>query len=412
MLNIAPVRRALIPVDTAAAQRISAPNYDEFQGDHEIWEQIVRRPECVLRITMPHCNADSPQAMLDEGSAAALALAAQKMGELKDSALTRVVENVLWVVEIVDPLRPVRQIGLGAMARVDDIRTQATPAGAIIRNEGVRPAKARGRAELIRATRSFIGTVNNAVEDTQLSINDALVRYADGRPFDFAAHDEHRNRHLVWLVHEQAEQDTFTALFAAEPCAFVADGNHRSAAAAMLDEEYFLAVFFPAATMGLAPYNRLVRAEPRSLDDLCKELAKAFEVQVLDVSGGFQPREIHDIGLYAGGRWLRLRARPTAWEPSDAVQQIDADIVQRHLFDAVFGIADPRDERLNFVGGDRDAAYLQARVDARDYDYAVTLAPVQMGQFIDVCRQNRIMPPKSTWFQPKIRSGLVMALLD
>ena len=111
------------------------------------------------------------------------------------------------------------------------------------------------------------------------------------------------------------------------------------------------------------------------------------------------------------GGWLKLSPRAGAYDASNAAQAIDSDIVQRHIFAGILGIEDPRAKELTFVGGNRDAAYLKSEVDAGRHDLAVTLAPVTIDQFIDVCRQNRIMPPKSTWFQPKIRSGLVMALL-
>ena len=106
---------------------------------------------------------------------------------------------------------------------------------------------------------------------------------------------------------------------------------------------------------------------------------------------------------------MKLVPRASAFDPANAAESIDSDIVQRHLFSAVLGIDDPRAKELTFVGGNRDAAYLKAQVDAGHHDLAITLAPVTIEQFIDVCRQNRMMPPKSTWFQPKIRSGLVMA---
>ena len=140
-----------------------------------------------------------------------------------------------------------------------------------------------------------------------------------------------------------------------------------------------------------------------SLEDL-------FEIEELTVAD-YQPGEIHEIGIYIEGMWLKLVPRESAFDASNAAESIDSDIVQRHLFAGVLGIQDPRAKELTFVGGNRDAVYLREQVDAGHHELAVTLAPVTIDQFIEVCRQNRIMPPKSTWFQPKIRSGLVMALL-
>ncbi|RMH14947.1 MAG: DUF1015 family protein, partial [Gemmatimonadetes bacterium] len=254
------MRRALVPVDSDAAVQVSAPNYDEFQGDEEIFETIRARPLSVLRVTMAHCDVPDAASIGEGDSPEALQRAAHTMRALAKDPATRVLEDVVWVYEIVDPSRPgVRQIGLGGMARTDQIRTPQRPDAPIIRNEGVREAKARGRADLIEATRAIIGTVNNAVDDDDRSFHRALLAYADAHAPDLEVEDERGNTHRVWLVPQGEAARTLIARLEAEPVAYVADGNHRSAAAAMLGHEHFLAVFFPAHTMGIRPYNRLVR---------------------------------------------------------------------------------------------------------------------------------------------------------
>ena len=210
---------------------------------------------------------------------------------------------------------------------------------------------------------------------------------------------------------ESVRIEALRALLADEPRAYVADGNHRSAAAAMLGLEGYLAVFFPAATMGLAPYNRLVEGPRLPTDELLPLLRESFRVEALPGARAFQPSVTHEIGLYAEGAWHRLTPLPSSFDADSAVETVDADIVQRRFFAEVLGIMDARDPRLTFVGGNRDALYLEERVDGGGFAYAVTLAPVTMEQFVAVCRQGALMPPKSTWFQPKLRMGLVMALL-
>ena len=411
MVTINPIRHALVPVDSGAAQRLCSPNYDEFQSDREIWDLLQVQPESVLRVTMPHCNAATVEELLVDGSPEALAVATGKMEELKGSASTRVAEKLIFLYEIVDQSRPgVRQIGLGGMAPTDDIRTEATPDGVIIRNEGVREEKAKGRADLIDATQAIIGTVNLSVDDSSNALLTAMLEYADGRECDFQAADEDASVHRIWLISDDDEIDSFRSVLATEPHAYVADGNHRSAAAAMRGTGEFLTVFFPAHTMGLAPYNRLVDAPGTMRVGLEEALGAEFVIESL-TAAEFQPTEIHEIGVYLEGAWLKLVPRESAFDPENAAESIDADIVQRHLFAGVLGIEDPRAKELTFVGGNRDAAYLKGQVDAGHHDLAITLAPVTIDQFIEVCRQNRLMPPKSTWFQPKIRSGLVMALL-
>ena len=412
MVSLSSVPRALVPADSAAADRITAPNYDEFQGDREVFDLLQARPECVLRVTMAHCHVDDFSQRLKDGSPEALAKATANMEALIDTPDTQVVNDILWVYEVTSPKRPnVRQLGLGGLAHTNEIRTEQNPAGVIIRNEGIRPEKAEGRAKLIQATNAYIGTVNCAVQDTKGRLITALEAYSQSSAPSYSTVDEAGNTHRVWIVDGQNEKKEFQQILAQEPAAYVADGNHRSAAAAALGKDHFLAVFFTTERMRLEPYNRLVEDVGVPIETLLQKLTTSFEVEPIGPRDTFRPSSIHEIGLYANGEWSRLTPRPETFDPANAAESIDADIIQRHLFDAVLGINDPRDDRLNFVGGNKDSAYLKARVDSGEYAFALSLAPVTMAQFVGVCEQNRFMPPKSTWFDPKIRSGLVSALL-
>ena len=412
MISLNPVPRALVPVDSAAAARVSAPNYDEFQDDAEIHGYIHAHPDSILRVTMAHADAPTAQDILPEGSDAALAKAAANMEALAANDLTRTVTRALWVYEMSDASRPgIRQIGLGGMARTEEIRTPATPGGPILRNEGVREEKARGRADLIERTSAIVGTVNNAVDDAEGALTEALERHADGRACDLEVTDERATRHRVWLVTDERDIAVLQALMADEPRAYVADGNHRSAGAAMLGYEDFLAVFFPARTMAIKPYNRLVDVDPAGRDEVLDRLQAWFEVRELNGVEAFQPEQRDRIGLYAGGSWYEMTPRPGTYDADNAAESIAAGIVQRNFFGEVLGIPDAGDLRLKFVGSNRDARHLRERVDAGEYGYAVTLPAVAMEEFIEVCLQDRLMPPKSTWFEPKLRSGLVVALI-
>lgn len=227
----------------------------------------------------------------------------------------------------------------------------------------------------------------------------------------FETHDEMRNRHRVWLVDDAKEIERFRALVAREPRAYVADGNHRSAAAAMLGYEHYLAVVFPSSTMTIAPYNRLVDVARDQRAVLVSGVQKSFHAEPYPGPGPLQPARTHEIGLYDGSSWWALHPKPGTFDPDDAAQDIDADIVQRRLIEPVLGVSDARDERITYVGANRDAAWLQEQVDQGLHGCAITLPPVTMEQFIRVCLQDKLMPPKSTWFVPKIRSGLVMAMV-
>jgi len=413
MVTIRPIPRAVVPVDARAAEQISAPNYDEFQGDREVWDIIQARPDCVLSVTMSHCDDANFDEILEDGCDAALKRSAVNWQKLLDNPLTKEVSDTLFVYEVISPKRKdVRQIGLGGYAATHEIRTDATPDGTIIRNEGIRQEKADGRARLIDCTQSYIGNVNCAVQDKSGALLKSLEEIADSRGADFAATDEAGNFHRVWLVSDDSGVQKLVGLLANEPAAYVADGNHRSAAAATLKKDSFLTVFFPTERLRLEPYNRLVDDTGISKEQLLEKLSAAFEVESLGDLPACRPDQVHEIALYLPGCWYRLTPKPGTFDPANAAESIDSDIIQRHFFEAALGITDARDKRINFVGGNKDSAWLKGRVDAGDYAMAISVAPVTMEQFVAVCEQNRFMPPKSTWFDPKIRSGMVMARLD
>jgi len=407
-----PVERALVPVDSDAAERVSGSNYDEFQENTEIWEILKSKPDNILKVTMAHCDVAQAEDITAENSDEALARAAENMHHLIESDSTQTLNNILWIYEIKDPKRPnVRQIGLGGMMETNQIRTDQIPNGPIIRNEGVHDHKVQGRVLLVKKTQSVIGTVNLAIDDTSGQVASELEAYANSKACDYSATDQADNLHQIWIVKDSDVQTKFIQLLKSEPYAYVADGNHRSMAAVKLGHTHFLGVCFTSDRMGLAPYNRLVKADIIPLDTFKTCLEPFFEVEELTDIDAYQATASDEIGIYTQGAWLRLKPRPNAFDPENSVQTIAADIVQRKLFDSIFGIKDAKDDRLKYVGGNKDPHYLKQKVDDGTYTYAVTLAPVTMQQFIDVCQQNRFMPPKSTWFSPKIRSGLVIALL-
>jgi uncharacterized protein (DUF1015 family) len=361
---------------------------------------------------MPHCDVRTPEDIGEEGSKATLARAVANMARLMSDPMVRKAMHILWVYEITRPGHEDKpQIGLGGLALTREIRTPQNPTGTVIRNEGIREAKAQGRATLTQVTHTDMGTVNLAVDDTSGEFAGALGAYAKSREPNFETKDEMGNTHRVWLVEKPEEIERFRALVAREPRAYVADGNHRSAAAAMLGYEHYLAVVFPASTMTIAPYNRLVDVARDQRASLVNSVQKSFHAERHQGAEPLQPSRTHDIGLYDGSAWWHLQPKPGTFDPSDAAQDIDADIVQRRIMEQVLGVSDARDERITYVGANRDAAWLQAQVDQGLHGCAITLPPVTMEQFIRVCLQDKLMPPKSTWFVPKIRSGLVMAMV-
>lgn len=412
MITLDPIARALVAADSEAADKLGAPNYDEFQSDREVWELLRERPFSVLRVTMPHCDVRTPEDIGEEGSKVTLARAVANMARLMSDPMVKKALHILWVYEITRPGHEDKpQIGLGGLALTKEIRTPENPKGSVIRNEGIRETKAKGRAVLTQVTHTDMGTVNLAVDDTSGEFLGSLRHHAESHAPNFETDDETGNRHRVWLVDDTKEVERFRAILAREPHAYVADGNHRSAAAALLGYEHYLAVVFPSSTMTIAPYNRLVDLARDQRAGLVGQLQSSFSVAAYNDPGALQPTHTHQIGIYDGSAWWSLHPKAGTFDPADAAQDIDADIVQRQIIERVLGVADARDERITYVGANRDAAWLQAQVDEGLHGCAITLPPVTMEQFIRVCLQDKLMPPKSTWFVPKIRSGLVMAMV-
>lgn len=413
MLSINPIKRALTPCSSAAAQKVIAPNYDEFQSDLEIWQILQAQPESILRVTMAHCAVPSEAEIVEDGSESALARAVTNLEQYRAGHLARVVENALFIYEIQDVRRPdQRQIGLLGSALTGQIRTADNPGGSIVRNEGIREAKARGRAELIDATSCFTEIVNNAVEDPNGEFAGLLEQIADSTAPAFVVFDERRNRHSMWSITDQPTQRKLQTALNDRAVAYVADGNHRSAAAAMLGKPEFLAVFFTTERMGIFPYNRLVEAPALKAAELSERLAPHFQCRVSTDPAERAPKLVHTVAIYTDRRWIIADARPELYFGKPAAEQIDAALVQDRIIAGVLGIQDAKDERITYVGGNKEVEYLSGRVDSGEFQYALSLAAVQMQQFVAVCRENSFMPPKSTWFEPKVRSGLVMSLLS
>jgi uncharacterized protein (DUF1015 family) len=233
--------------------------------------------------------------------------------------------------------------------------------------------------------------------------------------------------HTLWIVADQGLIGRLTTLFAAVPRLYVADGHHRSAAAGRVrelrrqknpghngQEEYnvFLTVIFPETQLNIMPYNRAVKdLNGQSPAEFMARVEGAFTLLPSPVP--VVPCERHQFGMYLEGRWYQLHAHNTAIDETDTVGRLDVSILQNRLLDPVLGIRDPRtDKRIHFVGGIRGSEELVRLVNSGEYAVAFSLYPTSIRELIELADQDRIMPPKSTWFEPKLRSGLFVHLLS
>ncbi len=295
--------------------------------------------------------------------------------------------------------------------------------GVIKKHELTRRDKEEDRMKHVRVCDANIEPVFFAYPDNSV-LNGLIERYVSIVPeYDFIAPGD-GFRHQFWIISDQKDISTITQTFAEIPALYIADGHHRSAAAALVgaekakndaqhkgDEEYnyFMAVCFQASQLTILDYNRVVKdLNGLSADAFLEQLSKNF---IVEKKGAdiYKPNRLHNFSLYLEGDWYSLTAKEGVFDDTDPIGVLDVDISSRLILDEILGIKDLRsDKRIDFVGGIRGLSELQACVDSGEMKMALALYPVSMKQIMDIADSGNIMPPKATWFEPKLRSGLVI----
>ena len=314
------------------------------------------------------------------------------------------------------------QYGLVVCAYVDDYMT-----GKIKKHELTRRDKEEDRMKHVRVNNANIEPVFFAYPDNK-DVDAIVAKYTKGAPeYDYTAELD-GFRHTFWIIDDDADIQRITELFAAMPAMYIADGHHRSAAAALVgaekakqnpnhrgDEEYnfFMAVCFPANQLTIIDYNRVVKdLNGLSDEEFLKKLSDDFIVEKKGTEI-FKPSRLHEFSLYLGGNWYSLVAKPGTYNDNDPIGVLDVTISSNLILDKILGIKDLRsDKRIDFVGGIRGLGELKKRVDSGEMKVALALYPVSMKQLIDIADTGNIMPPKTTCFEPKLRSGLVIHKLS
>lgn len=313
------------------------------------------------------------------------------------------------------------QYGIVVAANVDDYMN-----GVIKKHELTRRDKEEDRMKHVRCQNANIEPVFFAFPDNK-DLEEVIKTVTAAEPeYDFTAPDGFG--HHFWVVDDEAMIERITKDFDKIPYLYIADGHHRTAAAALVgnekarmnpehrgDEEYnyFLAVAFPASHLKIIDYNRLVRdLNGLSPAEFLEKLEKCFVVKDMG-EVIYQPEKLHNFSLYLEGRWYSLTAREGTYDDNDPIGVLDVTISSDHILRDILGITDLRsDKRIDFVGGIRGLDELKRRVDSGEMAVALALFPVSMDQLINIADTGNIMPPKTTWFEPKLRSGLVIHKLD
>ena len=314
------------------------------------------------------------------------------------------------------------QYGLVVGAYVNDYLD-----GTIKKHELTRKDKEEDRMKHVRVCDANIEPVFFAYPDNA-ALDQLIMRYAATTPeYDFIAPID-GFRHQFWIIENAEDINLITAEFEKMPALYIADGHHRSAAAALVgaekakqnpnhkgDEEYnyFMAVCFQASQLTILDYNRVVTdLNGLTEQEFLTRLEKDFVVEDKGTDI-YRPNALHNFSLYLNKHWYSLTAKDGTFDNSDPIGVLDVDISSRLIFDSILGIKDFRtDKRIDFVGGLRGLEELKRRVDSGEMQMALALYPVSMQQIMDIANTGNIMPPKATWFEPKLRSGLVIHKLS
>ena len=402
--------RALRPVAAVAAEFASLP-YD-VMDTAEAREMVAQKPRSFLRVT--RAEVDLPPDT-DPHAPEVYAQAGKKMAEYVADGLLQREETACYYVYR-QKMGEFVQTGLAAVCNVAEYE-----AGIVRKHELTRPDKEQDRVDHILGTGAQTGPVFLVYRQDPV-IAAEVAKVTAGEPvYDFTAEDG--IRHTLWVMDDPAAIAAVAHAFAAKARLYIADGHHRAAAAARVSRlsagkqaGSFLTVLFPDNEVHILDYNRVIYDwAGLTGEEFLKRIAAKFIVEPIraNVANTGKPDRLHIFGMYLDGAWYRLTPKPGSFDHNDKLASLDVNILQNNLLGPILGIADPRtDKRIGFVGGIRGMAELRRLVDSGRAVVAFSLFPTSIGELMAVADAGDIMPPKSTWFEPKLRDGIVIHTLD
>jgi uncharacterized protein (DUF1015 family) len=397
------------------AAEVAAKPYDVLNSD-EAREEVKGHPLSFLHIGKPEVDLDPSIDLHDPAVYEKGRDNLQKL--ITDGVLVEDQSPCLYL--YAQTMGEHTQYGLVGCAAVEEYWDDT-----IKKHEYTRKDKEEDRCNHVRVTNAHTGPIFLTYPDSDAV--DAIVDGVRAEPpvTDHVASDG--IRHQTWVISDTQVIDQLTALLGGIPNLYVADGHHRSAAAAIVgreraranpdhrgDEEYnfFLAVYFPAGQLRIMDYNRVVKdLNGLGEEDFIAKLGEQFTVTPAD--GQVRPEAKGSFGLYMDGRWYHVRAGDALLGNPDPVQRLDVAILQNQVLSPVLGIQDPRtDKRIDFVGGIRGLDELERRVDSGEMKLAISMFPTSIEELMAIADAGQVMPPKSTWFEPKLSDGLFVHFLD
>jgi uncharacterized protein (DUF1015 family) len=402
--------KALRPQPQLAKQVASQP-YDVLSST-EAKKEAAGNPASFLHVTKS--EIDLPESV-DIHDATVYEQAKENINAfIKRDVLFRESKDCYYIYQLIMHGRA--QTGLVCVSSVDDYENDI-----IKKHEFTRPEKELDRINHIKTSGAQTGNVFLAYRNNESL--DALIenwKKIKTAVYDFVADDQ--IQHTIWVVNDSSTIDNITAIFKNEiPCTYIADGHHRAASAAKVraalgtnatkNADYFLTTLFPSNQLYIMDYNRVVKdLNGLTAEAFIEAVSTKFEVEKL-AQEPYKPATLHEFGMYINGCWYQLTAKPGTYT-NDPIGILDVTILQNNILDAILGIRDPRtDARIDFVGGIRGLQVLADRVDSGQFAAAFSLYAVTIDQLFAIADSGNVMPPKSTWFEPKLRDGLLTHLI-
>lgn len=405
MVTIVPFR-ALRPTPSLAAQVASKP-YDVLNSN-EARAAARNNPYSFLHVTKSEIDLAET---IDIHSQAVYEKAKENLEQfIRQGTLIQEDKACYYIYQLTMNGRS--QTGLVAASSVEDYHQDR-----IKKHEFTRPEKEKDRIDHMFTIKAQTGNVFLAMRDVP-ALNQLILAEQQKNPlYDFIAEDG--VRHCIWVVDQAQHIDAITTLFREQvPCTYIADGHHRAASAAKVSAalpdqaaaRYFLTTIFPASQLAILDYNRVVKdLNGHSATAFLEKLQTDFILRPSETA--VRPAKLHEFGMYLEGKWYTLEAKQGTYH-TDPIGVLDVTILTERILKKLLGITDQRtDTRIDFVGGIRGLKELEKRVDSQEMQIAFSLYPVSIEQLFAIADSGEVMPPKSTWFEPKLRDGLLTHLL-
>jgi len=408
MVTISPFK-ALRP-DAQYAKQIASPPYDVLNSK-EAKIEAENNPNSFLHVTKS--EIDLPES-IDIHSQEVYEKAKHNLDAfINRTILFRENKPCYYIYQLIMDGRS--QTGLVCGSSVNDYES-----GLIKKHEFTRPEKEQDRINHIKTTGAQTGNVFLAYRNVQ-AVDELITKWKETHSpvYDFVAPD--KIQHSIWVVNDDKTIEQISSLFETQvPCTYIADGHHRAASAAKVrtgltreenvGADFFLTTLFPANELQIMDYNRVIKdLNGLTEEKLVAALQKNFSVE--KANNAFSPAVLHEFGMYVNNQWYRLTANKDSYS-TDPIGILDVTILQNNILDPLFNIKDQRtDKRIDFVGGIRGLGELEKRVNSGEMAVAFSLHPVSIQQLFAIADSGNVMPPKSTWFEPKLRDGLLTHLI-